>query len=108
MKLNIMISWCCVPSPAYTSCSNNAIVTSKQRCDDVLCNYDITNASFILWDIYNVLHVAPYTHDSKMPFCINDNDLNKSNLTFAHGKYIGLLTMIMLLHNALLILCLLS
>ena len=58
--------------------------------------------------IYNVLHVAPYTHNSNMPFCINNNHLNKSNLTFAHWKYIGLLAMIMLLHNALLILCLLS
>ena len=56
---------------------------------------------YMLWYIYYVLHVAPYTHDSNMPYCINNNNLNKSNLTFAHGKYIGLLAMIMLLHNAL-------
>ena len=63
---------------------------------------------YVVIYIYNVLHVATYTHNSNMPFCINNNNLNKSNLTFAHGKYIGLLAMIMLLHNELLILCLLS
>ena len=96
-----MILWCIVLSPAYTPCNNNATVTSEQRCDDVWRNYDVTTTSFICWDIDNVLHVAPYTHNSNMPFCINDNHLNKSNLTFAHGKYIGLLAIIMLLHNAL-------
>ena len=110
-----MISWCSVPSPAYTSCNNNATVTSKQRCYDVWCDCDVIITQFIYCDIYiyfyiythNVLHVAPYTRNSNMPFCMNNN-LNKSNLTFAHGKYIGLLAMIMLLHNTLLILCLLS
>ena len=95
-----MISWCSVPSPAYTSCNKNATVMSKQHCDHVWCNYDVNIASYIC--------VAPYTHNSNMPFCINNNDLNKSNLTFAHGKYIRLLAMIILLHNALLILCLLN
>ena len=69
---------------------------SKQRCDDVCCNYDVTITSVICWDIYNVLHPAHYTHNSDMPFCINNNHLNKASSTFAHWKYIGLLTMIML------------
>ena len=63
---------------------------------------------YVVIYIYHVLHVAPYAHNSNMSFCINNNHLNKSNLTFAHGKSIGLLAMIMLLHNALLILFLLS
>ena len=33
--------------------------------------------------------------NNNMPFCINNNHLDKSNLIFAHGKYIGMLDMIM-------------
>ena len=57
-----------VPSPAYTSCKNNATVTSKQRCDDVWCNYDVSITSFICWDIYitfcmsRLIHITATCH----------------------------------------------
>ena len=106
-----MISWCSVPSPAYTSC--HVTITPPFRQNNVAMTFGVwlwryCYVIYMLWYICNVLHVAPYTHNSNMPFCINNNHLNKSNLTFVHGKYIGLLAMIMLLHNTLLILCLLS
>ena len=74
----------------------------------LLRNLYVVIYTYIYIYTHNVLHVAPYIRNSNMPFCMNNNNLNKSILTFAHGKYIGLLAMIMLLYNTLLILCLLS
>ena len=105
-----MISWCSVPSSAYTSC--HVTITPPLRQNNVAMTFGVI-MTLLLRHLYVVIYIQrfacrPYTHNSSMPFCINNNHSNKSNLTFVHGKYIGLLATIMLLHNALLILCLLS
>ena len=106
-----MISWCSVPSPAYTS--RHVTITLLLRQNNIAMTFGVIMTLllrhlYVVIYTYNVLRVAPYTQNSNMPFCMNNIHLNKSNLTFVHGKYIGLLAMIKLLHNTLLILCLLS
>ena len=79
--------------------THHVTITPPLRQNNVAMTFGVIMTLSLrhLYVIYmTLLHVAPYTHSSNMPFCINNNHLNQSNLTFAHGNYIGLLAMIML------------
>ena len=53
---------CTIHGVHIMSCNNNATVTSKQRCYDVWCDYDVIITSFICCDIYTTFCMSRRIH----------------------------------------------